>query len=142
MNFKESAEALSVINTYSPKVAEKLLELRGLILEAAAEIPGLASLEETLKWGEPAYLTKHGSTLRIDWKAKNPTQYAVYFKCTSKLVPTIKSIYADLFRYEKNRAILFSLDELIPRSELKHCISLALTYHKVKNLPYLGAEVD
>ncbi|MEM7573262.1 MAG: DUF1801 domain-containing protein [Bacteroidota bacterium] len=141
MNFKESEEALSVINAYPPEVAEKLLGLRGLILEVANEVPGLASLEEALKWGEPAYLTKNGSTLRIDWKAKNPAQYAIYFKCTSKLVPTFKAMYSDLFRYEKNRAIVFSLKEPIPRTELKNCIRLALTYHKVKSLPLLGASV-
>ncbi len=83
-------------------------------------------------------LTKYGSTLRIDWKEKTPNQYAMYFKCTSQLVPTIKAEFGDLFKYENTRAILFNLDEIIPEDELKICISLALNYHKVKNLPKLG----
>ena len=57
-------------------------------------------LEETLKWGEPSYLTKYGSTVRMDWKEKNPEQFAVYFKCTSALVPTFKTIYKDKFKFE------------------------------------------
>ena len=31
-----------------------------------------------------------------------------------------------------------SLKNKIPKTELKHCISLALKYHKVKKLPLLG----
>jgi len=74
----------------------------------------------------------------MDWKPKSPDQYAVYFKCTSKLVPTFREIYPDSFTYEGNRAIVFSLDEAIPKEELKHCVKVALTYHKVKQLPLLG----
>ena len=43
----------------------------------------LKELEETLKWGEPSYLVKKGSTIRMDWKSKAPNQYAMYFKCTN-----------------------------------------------------------
>ncbi|MFT5337424.1 MAG: hypothetical protein ACI9YL_001426 [Luteibaculaceae bacterium] len=39
--------------------------LRQLIRATVPEIEGVNSLEETLKWGEPSYLTKYGSTLRM-----------------------------------------------------------------------------
>ena len=107
-------------------------------MKTASGIDGLQKIEETLKWGEPSYLTKHGSTVRIDWKEKNPEHIAVYFKCTSKLVPTFKSLYKDKFNFEGNRAIVFQLKDKIPVKELKHCIALALTYHKIKHLPLLG----
>ena len=68
-----------------------------MILETVEGMEEVDKLEETLKWGEPSYLTKHGSTLRMDWKAKAPDQYAMYFKCTSKLVPSFKAIFGDLF---------------------------------------------
>jgi hypothetical protein len=109
-----------------------------LILETAKESEFVEELEETLKWGEPSYLVKKGSTIRIDWKAKTPDQYAIYFKCTSKLVLTFKEIYGDKFKYEKNRAILFDLDEKIPEKALKNCISMALNYHRLKDKPLLG----
>lgn len=112
--------------------------LRKLVLEAASEMEGLTSLEETLKWGEPSYLAKNGSTLRMDWKEKKPDQYALYFKCTSKLVETFKEVFHDQFTYEGNRAIVFKLDHPIPERELKECIKAALGYHKVKHLPRLG----
>ena len=112
--------------------------MRSLIIETAADIEEIEEMEETLKWGEPSYLVKKGSTIRIDWKAKTPDQYAVYFKCTSKLVPTFREVYGDTFRYEKNRAICFGLDDEVPEEELKDCIALALQYHAVKGLPLLG----
>ena len=112
--------------------------LRELVIETASEIDGLHQLEETLKWGEPSYLTKFGSTLRMDWKAKKPEQYALYFKCTSRLVETFKLHFNHTFCYEGKRAIVFKLDDKIPKEALKNCIKAALTYHKVKHLPTLG----
>ena len=129
----------SVFSNYPKSVQKQMLHLRELVINTATKIEGLENLEETLKWGEPSYLTKHGSTVRIDWKAKNPEQYAIYFKCTSQLVPTFIIIYKNKFRFEGKRAIVFKLNEKIPDAELKHCITLALTYHKIKHLPLLGA---
>ncbi len=114
-----------------------MANLRRLVIEAAEEIEDLTNLEETLKWGEPSYLTKKGSTLRMDWKQKTPNQYQLYFKCTSKLVETFKMVYGNTFNYEKNRAIVFQLDDKIPETELKKCITAALRYHSVKQLPQL-----
>ncbi|MBP0903666.1 DUF1801 domain-containing protein [Mariniflexile gromovii] len=139
MQFVSNPKVEDVFNNYPKTIKKHMLELRTLVLETAKKINGLDDLEETLKWGEPSYLTKHGSTIRMDWKEKNPNQYAIYFKCTSKLVPTFKTVYKDTFQFEGNRAIVFQLDDKIPKTELKHCFLLALTYHKVKHLPLLGA---
>lgn len=119
--------------TYPEEIRAKLNYLRSLIIETATENEAVEEIEETLKWGEPSYLVKKGSTIRIDWKPKTPDQYAMYFKCTSKLVPTFRKIYGGLFAYEKNRAILFNINEDVPKKELKACIELALTYHSIKN---------
>ena len=139
MELRSDPKVKSVFENYPSKVKAQMLQLREMVLKTASEIDGLQKLEETLKWGEPSYLTKNGSTVRMDWKEKNPEQVAVYFKCTSKLVPTFRAIYKDKFNFEGNRAIVFKLKDKIPVTELKHCIALALTYHKVKHLPLLGA---
>lgn len=138
LSLKSNQEVDQVFNKYPASVKRQMLELKNLIIDVAEQIEGLNSLEETLKWGEPSYISKHGSTIRMDWKSKTPDQYAIYFKCTSRLVPTFKSVYPEVFRYEGNRAITFQLDEQIPQSELKKCIKAALLYHKVKHLPLLG----
>ncbi|MCF7560443.1 DUF1801 domain-containing protein [Sabulilitoribacter multivorans] len=139
MQIVSSPKVEDVFNRYPKTVKKQMLNLRKLVLKTASQIDSVEKLEETLKWGEPSYITKHGSTLRMDWKAKNPNQYAMYFQCTSSLVSTFKTIYKNTFKYEGKRAILFDLNDNIPEAELKHCISLALTYHKIKHLPLLGA---
>lgn len=139
MQLKSDPKVKTVFDNYPVHVKKQMLQLRELVLSAALEIDGLEKLEESLKWGEPSYLTKKGSTVRMDWKEKNPEQFAIYFKCTSKLVPTFKTIYKDKFKFEGTRAIVFKLKDQIPEAELKHCISMALTYHKIKHLPLLGA---
>ena len=131
-------EVEKVFNNYPQEMRKKLLLLRKLVIETAAEIESVTSLEETLKWGEPSYITKNGSTIRMDWKKAKPDQYAMYFNCKTKLVNTFKERYKDEFKYEGNRAIVFHINDTIPVSELKHCILLALTYHNIKNLPMLG----
>ncbi len=125
-------EVAAVFDGYPRKMREKLLFLRQLILDTAAETEGVGELEETLKWGEPSYLTpktKSGSTVRIDWKARDPDQYAIYFKCTTNLVESFREKYPEEFQYGGNRSIVFQKDEEVPVRELKDCISMALTYH-------------
>ncbi len=124
--------------SYPKEIQPKLNYLRNLIIETAIEIDTIVEIEETLKWGEPSYLVKNGSTIRIDWKTKTPNQYAMYFKCTSKLIPTFKDVFRYTFKYENNRAILFDLEDEIPKTALKQCIALALKYHLVKNMDGLG----
>ncbi len=126
------------LESYPDFVRDKLKDLRTLVIETAEEIPEVTDLEETLKWGEPSFLTKAGSTLRIDWKKKTPNQYQMYFKCTSRLVETFKLVFGELFEYEKNRAIIFQLDQEVPVAELKKCIKATLMYHKVKGDLSLG----
>ena len=136
MSIESSPEVASVFDSYPDEVRDKLLNLRRLIIEAANEVETIKSLEESLKWGEPSYLVINGSTLRIDWKKSKPEQYAIYFKCTSKLVSTFKVVYKDRFNFEGTRAITFQMSETIPEVELKKCIKAGLTYHKVKQLPH------
>ena len=133
-------EVQKKFDAYPSQVKLKMENLRSLIFEVADQLEDIDSIEETLKWGEPSYITKHGSTLRMDWKEKSPDFYAMYFKCTSALIPSIREYFGTLFEYQKNRAIIFPLDKKIPQKELKTCIELALRYHKIKKLPLLGLE--
>lgn len=127
-----------VYTNYPDFVRDKMQRLRELVLETAEETEGVTKLEETLKWGEPSFITKNGSTLRIDWKEKTPDQYAMYFQCTSRLVDTFRLVFDHKFQYEGKRAIVFQINQKIPEMELKECIKASLTYHKVKDLITLG----
>lgn len=127
-----NAAVARAFDGYSKEMRRPLLSLRRLILDTAAATPGVGALEETLKWGEPAYLTsesKSGSTVRINPKPGSDSQYALYFNCKTSLVDTFRTLFPDTFMFEGNRGIVFDVGEPLPKKELQTCISMALTYH-------------
>lgn len=127
-----------VFANYPDFVKDQMQYLRELVIQTAKETTEVTVLEETLKWGEPSFVTKNGSTLRMDWKAKTPNQYAMYFQCSSRLVDTFRFVFGHKLRYEGKRALVFQLNQAIPESELKKCIKAALRYHLVKEEITLG----
>ena len=138
MHTMENKEVAEIFSKYPNKIRKKLMQLRQLILDTASETEGINEIEETLKWGEPSYLVKTGSTIRMDWKESKPNEYALYFNCKTKLADTFNELYKNKLNIEGNRAIIFNVNAEIPIKEIKHCISLALTYHSIKHLPMLG----
>lgn len=121
----------AAMTIFPDDVQEKLLAVRSLIFEAAESIEGAMPLIETLKWGDPAYLTakKVGSTVRLGWKRKQPHQVAVYFICSTNLVDRFRSQFADDLAFDGNRAILLALDVPLPKEALRICLAAALSYH-------------
>ncbi len=129
--FQNEAVA-DVFERYPAHVQPHLLRLRQLIIDTASETEGVGQLEETLKWGEPSYLTsqtKSGSTIRIDWKSRAPDHYAMYFNCQTTLVSTFREMYADQLIFEGNRSVVFGLADALETDAVAHCIAMALTYH-------------
>jgi Domain of unknown function (DU1801) len=127
----------AVFDSYQPDLRNQLLALRQLILDTAAQTEGVGTLQETLKWGEPAYVTaqsKSGSTVRIDRK-KQQSSYAIYFNCNTTLVDSFRSLFPHSFTFEGNRALVFDMSDLLPKEELGFCIAMALTYHLKKHAP-------
>lgn len=138
MKLLSDSRVATVFDNYPDAVIGKCLFLRQLIIDTASETDGVTELEETLKWGEPSYLTKDGSTIRIAWVPSQPTSYGIYFNCKTSLVETFKECYRDVFNFKGNRAIIFDNSSIVPVEQLKHCITLSLTYHNIKHLPLLG----
>lgn len=101
----------------------------------------IGRVEESLKWGEPSYATLAGSPVRLGWSEKEPEKVGVYFHCQTKLVSTFREVYPEVFTLEGNRGIVFSVGDVIPEKELRHCLELAFTYHRRKKLPLLGVDV-
>jgi hypothetical protein len=119
---------------YPPDVRRRLLALRELVLRTAAATPGVGEIEETLKWGEPAYVTKSGSgsTVRIDWKKNDPERYAMYFHCQTGLVETFRTMFPHDFQFQGNRALVFAVGDTVPTDALAICVAASLTYHLKK----------
>jgi hypothetical protein len=124
-------------DNYPNDIRKKLLELREMIYDVAKHEKGIDKITETLKWNEPSYLTKNGSTIRIDYKKSKPNQYSMYFNCKTKLVKTCRELFSDRFSFEGEREIIFHKDDIIDTKALKYCILLSLTYHQRKHLPML-----
>ena len=122
----------ATFDAYPKQLQAKLLALRRLIFDTARTTQGVGALRETLKWGQPSYLTpetKSGSTLRIDQVKSATDQYAVYFHCQTDLVETFRGLYPTELNYGGNRSILLRAADEVPEAALRHCIGLALTYH-------------
>lgn len=134
-------EVAAIFGAYTSQMEVKLLQLRQLIFDTAAETEDVGEIEETLKWGQPSYLTpqtKSGSTIRIDRDKAHPGQYALYVHCQTNLLETFKQLYPDTFTFGGKRCLIFKVDQALPLKELKHCIQLALTYHRNKALKELA----
>ncbi len=134
--FSDSAVA-AVFKACPPDLRPKLMTLRELVFDTAANTPQVGHLTETLKWGQPSYLTEEtgsGTTVRID-RLKSGDGYAVYFHCQSGLLGQIRELYPDTFKYEGKRAIVFDKSDRVPTRELRHCLALAFTHHSRKKKP-------
>jgi hypothetical protein len=112
-------------------IGKRLLQVRDLIFATAAAHDNVGRLTETLKWGEPAYLTDEtgsGSTIRLG-RLKDSEHAAILFNCKTTLVDTFRERFPDQFEYRQTRALLLPVAGKLQRQELSVCLSLALTYH-------------
>ena len=128
----QNPDVRAVFDSYPEPVRSRLLDLRALIFRTAGETNSVGDLVETLKWGQPSYLTarpKTGSTIRIDAVDRPDADYALFVHCQTSLMATYRELYPDLFTFDGKRALVFSADRPVPEDALKHCIALALTYH-------------
>ena len=132
---KRARGTAGVFRAYPPALRRKLLALRRLILDTARKTDGVGAIEEALKWGQPSFLTtqtQSGSTIRIDALKSEPGRYAMYFHCQTNLVATFRQMYPKELVFDGNRAIVFDAGKPVPEQPLRHCIALALTYHRAK----------
>jgi hypothetical protein len=124
-------EVNRAIGALPAPIGKRLLQVRDLIFATAAADDSVGKLTETLKWGEPAYLTEQsgsGSTIRLG-RLKDSDHAAILFNCKTTLVDTFRERFPDQFEYRQTRALLLPVAGKLPKQELSVCLSLALTYH-------------
>ncbi|MCZ4282761.1 DUF1801 domain-containing protein [Kiloniella laminariae] len=134
-NFPVPEKMQAVYDAYPESVKDRLLFLRELIYETALANSVVGPLEETLKWGQPSFLTsrsKSGTTIRLDQIKSSNGSCGLYFHCQTDLVDRFRALYPEIMTYEGNRCILFYAEDDIPVQALKHCLAMALTYHHDK----------
>lgn len=121
-----------MFDTYAEPLRSRLAALRRLILDTAASTPGVGAVEEALKWGQPSFLTRTGSTIRIDAVRGSADRYALYVHCQTDLLATFRDIYGERLIYEGKRALVFDAAAPLDKEAVSHCVALALTYHSRK----------
>ncbi len=121
-----------VFDSYPAGARKNLLKIRQLIFKCAAADDTIGELTETLKWGEPAYLTEEtgsGSTIRLGFKDKEPDTVAMYFNCQTTIVKDIQQRHGETIKCVNNRALLLPLDQPLPQQAISDCIKISLKYH-------------
>lgn len=124
----QSTEVFATFDAYPERDKKALLEIRDLIFSVAAQTTGVGTITETLKWGQPSYLTLAsgaGTTVRLD--RFGDSHVAIFFHCQTTLVDTFRTLFPEL-HYSKNRAIVLDPEVALPINELSLCIEMALTY--------------
>ena len=123
----------AAFDEFEAPVRKRLIEVRQLILDTAKECEA-GPLTETLKWGQPSYLTeasKSGTTIRLGIPKGAGSRCAMFVSCQTSLLSEYREIIDDpAIEFEGNRAVIFSADAPLPTASLEHCIAQALTYKK------------
>ncbi len=126
----ENPDVAAAFDAVPESVRGGLFDLRRLIFEVAAETPGVGRIEETLKWGQPAYLTpetKSGSTIRLGLPKEGG--FAIYAHCQTTVISGFREMFAEDFTFDGNRAVLFGSEEVPDLERLRPLVLRALTYH-------------
>jgi hypothetical protein len=115
---------------FPPEIQSMAMTLRDLVFDVAKDTPEAGEIEETLKWGQPAYLTpqtKSGSTLRIG-PAKGGG-IGLFAHCGTTIISSYANTFPNTDKIEGNRAVIFTHADDIAPERLRLLIRHGLTYH-------------
>ena len=126
-----SPEVQAAFDAYPQPIRKRLLVLRDLILDAGAE-QGVGALEESLKWGEPAWRPRRariGTTVRAAPYGARGSDIAMFVHCQTSLADQYRDAYPDQLELDGDRAVVFRSGAPLPRAIVRHCAAMAFTYH-------------
>lgn len=125
------ANVFDAFEAVAPAQRGPLMAVREIIFEVAETCPEIGSVEETLRWGEPAYVTtkrRTGSTIRLAVE-KGSGQPALFFDCKTTLVEGFRQQFGEDMQFVKNRAVLLGDNPEMQAEAIAICIRAALRYH-------------
>ncbi|WP_018698793.1 DUF1801 domain-containing protein [Amorphus coralli] len=126
------AEVARAFDAFPAAVRTRLLEVRALIFSTADGLDGVGPLTETLKWGEPAYLTeasRSGTTIRLGVLRDAPPTPALFVNCQTTLADDFRALAPEL-ECRGSRALLLPATGPLDAEPLRRCLALALTYKR------------
>ncbi|WP_069301190.1 DUF1801 domain-containing protein [Neptunicoccus sediminis] len=121
-------EVQAAFDTFAPEEREKLHVVRRLIFQCAVAIEA-GPVTETLRWGQPAYLVKRGSSLRLG--IGKTGQAAIFAHCQSSIISDFATVFGADFKLDGNRAVY--LEKLGPEvlEKLQFLILHGLQYKRL-----------
>lgn len=104
--------------------AAGLLKVRDMIYAEALRL-GVEPIEETLKWGQPAYVPpkKSGTTIRLGLLGGKA---ALFVHCQTNIIEQARELFGGVAEFSGNRALLLGGDA----RAVTQVICAALTYHR------------
>ncbi|MEM9581427.1 MAG: DUF1801 domain-containing protein [Pseudomonadota bacterium] len=120
----------AVFRGFDEATRAALLELRALIFDVAGSDPRIGQVTETLKWGQPSYLTsapKSGTTVRLG--VPRSGGYGLYVPCSTTLIADFRAEHGSGLDFDGNRGILFAHGPRRPDTLLRLFLGRAMTYH-------------
>ncbi|MEK9844486.1 DUF1801 domain-containing protein [Thalassospira sp.] len=132
MGIDQKSPAITAKIAHFPDPArDKISRIRDMIHDLAAGLDGVGMIEESLKWGEPAWrpISGSGTTIRADWKEKTPDQVMIFLDCKTDLIDRARSLLHPELTCSGNRAVIFALDQPLPENAIRTLLGWALTYH-------------
>lgn len=126
---KMNQEVQAVFDAAPLHARETMLRLRTLIFEVAANLPEIGRIHETLRWGQPAYVTskRAGASLRI--AVPKTGGVALYTHCQTSLIADFTATFPGMDRVEGSRAVHFEDATQIDPVRHAMLITSVLTYH-------------
>lgn len=122
----QNTEVAAVFDSFPNSARKGLLHLRELIFDRAAQDSKIAPVSEALRWGQPAYLCKTGSSLRLG--IPKTGGFALYVHCQTTLIRDFTELFPLDFTVEGSRAIHFQSESGIDDEKINFLITAALRY--------------
>ncbi|NNE53876.1 MAG: DUF1801 domain-containing protein [Sulfitobacter sp.] len=125
------APLLNRISSWSDEAQAAAWACRTLFHGIAQE-RGVGPLQESLKWGQPAWRPakpRTGSTLRMDWNEGTPDRLNLFVDCKTDLAARMDDLYPDLAFNDGRRHLAIGLGDPLPEQALAHLAEMTFCYH-------------
>ncbi len=123
-----SKDVDTALSALEPDVGKTLTKVRQLVHDVADEIPEIARLNESLKWGEPSFapVPKTGTPIRLG--VGKDGRAALYVHCQTSLVGDLAAENPHQMETLGNRGVVVPVGDPADHPGLRGFIRSALTY--------------
>lgn len=115
-----------------PKAAQDSFRHLRAVFLATAETAQIGPLDETLKWGQPAWRPRKprtGATLRMTWMPSEPDHLVILVDCKTDLAVRMRTLYPNLGINDGQRRIALCLHRPHSEEPLRHLAAMTFCYH-------------